>query len=221
MQEILITTGLPYANGSLHLVHMLENIQADIWVRWQKIIGNKCIFICGDDAHGTPIMLSAINQSINPEDLIKKIREEHLKDFNGFHIDFDNYYTTHSEENRELTERIYKKLLENNDIKIENIAQSYDQIKEMFLPDRFIKGECPKCNAKDQYGDNCEVCGATYSSSELINPLSSLSSTKPIQKHSEHYFFQLNNYYDFLLNWIKVFMYCLKYRQFYLWLTFD
>jgi len=201
MRKILVTAALPYANGPLHLGHMLEHIQTDIWVRWQKIQGNSCIFICGDDAHGTPIMLSARQQGITPEELIAKSKLEHQADFAGFYIDFDNYYTTHSPENRELANTIYSRLKQNGDIEIKTVEQAYDPVANMFLPDRFVKGICPRCKAKDQYGDNCEVCGATYTTADLIDPVSVVSNVKPVQKSSEHIFFMLNKYTAMLQKW--------------------
>jgi len=202
MQKILVTTGLPYANGALHLGHMLEQIQADIWVRWQKILGHNCLFICGEDAHGTPIMLHAQEKGITPEELTATLKAEHEQDLAGFYINFDNYYTTHSPENLELTTRIYEKLKANGSIIVKTILQAYDPIKEMFLPDRFIKGTCPHCKALGQYGDSCENCGANYSSMDLIDPISTLSGAKPIHKSTEHYFFHLQKYAQFLQEWI-------------------
>jgi len=203
MRKILVTTALPYANGPLHLGHILEHIQADIWVRWQKMCGNSCLLLGGDDAHGTPIMLSAKERGTKPEEWIGNIYSEHLKDLQDFLIDYDNYYTTHSEENLELTLDIYKKLQKAGAIFSKTIEQAYDQTAQMFLPDRFIKGQCPRCKAEDQYGDSCEVCGATYAPSELINPVSSLSGKAPILKSSEHYFFDLEKQTEFLKNWTK------------------
>lgn len=203
MRKILVTTGLPYANGSLHLGHILENIQADIWVRWQRMRGNSCLFISGDDAHGTPIMIHAEEKGITPEDLVSNFKKEHEKDFADFYITFDNYYTTHSEENKELTYEIYHALNKNNDILNKPVEQFYDDVKNMFLPDRFIKGTCPRCNAENQYGDSCEVCGATYEATELKDPISRLSSKKPTLKLSQHYFFLLPKYTEFLQNWTK------------------
>lgn len=202
-KRILVTTALPYANGPIHLGHMLEEVQADIWVRWQKLCGNDCIFVCGDDAHGTPIMLSAKQQGITPEELISVIQQQHEKDFTAFYIGFDNYYTTHSPENQELVTLIYKKLQENGDIEIKNVNQAYDEVANMFLPDRFIKGTCPRCKAIDQYGDNCEVCGSTYSPADLIDAVSVISGTKPTYKNSEHYFFRLDKYVDVLQQWLQ------------------
>jgi len=203
MRKILVTVGLPYANGSLHLGHTLEHIQADIWVRWQKLCGNDCIFICGDDAHGTPIMLSAQKQNISPEDFITKIKTEHEKDCADFLIDFDNYYTTHSVENQDLVTSIYRQLQTNHDIDQHTIEQLYDAQAQMFLPDRFVKGTCPRCRAENQYGDSCEACGTTYSPAELINPLSVISNTTPIKKTSVHYFFKLEKYAALLQQWMK------------------
>ena len=202
MRKILVTTGLPYANGSLHLGHVLEQIQADVWVRWQKILGVDCLFVCGDDAHGTPIMLSAQEKGITPEELITGIKLEHEKDSADFYIDFDNYHTTHSKENLSITSEIYKKLKANGDIVVKTIDQAFDTIKEMFLPDRFIKGTCPCCKTENQYGDNCENCGSTYNSMDLINPVSTLSGTQPIKKPTLHYFFHLPKYAEFLQHFL-------------------
>lgn len=198
----LVTAALPYANGSLHLGHLVEHIQADIWVRFQRMCGESCIFICGDDAHGTPIMLSAKQQGITPEQLIQQIQQEHQADFKDFRIEYDNYYTTHSEENRELSELIYKRMQERGDIVTKTISQAYDPEEQMFLPDRYVKGECPCCKTPDQYGDNCEACGSTYSPLDLTNPISVLSGVTPIAKESEHYFFKVSSYTDFLRDWI-------------------
>lgn len=200
--KILVTTALDYANGDLHLGHILEKIQADIWVRWQRLLGKECIFICGDDAHGTPIMLKAKQQNILPEQLIANYYIRHQEDLKKFNISFDNFYTTHSEENNQLVNEIYNCLLANGDIEIKEIEQYYDTIENIFLPDRYIKGQCPRCNALDQYGDNCEVCGAHYDAFELKNPLSVLSNLPPITKKSSHYFFKLANYWEFLKKWV-------------------
>lgn len=202
-RKILVTTALPYANGTIHLGHLVEHIQADIWVRSLKLKGNDVLFICGDDAHGTPIMISAQKKGISPEELIAEVHKDHKQDFDNFHIAFDNYYTTHSEENKILSEEIYNKLNARGDIESRTIMQAYDSEKNMFLPDRFVKGECPRCGAEDQYGDNCEACGATYSPSELKNPKSTLSGTTPTEKESLHYFFKLENYHDMLHKWIQ------------------
>ena len=203
MRKILVTSALPYANGSIHLGHLVEYLQTDIWVRNQKMSGNQCIYVCADDAHGTPIMLKAQELEMEPEELIKKNYEEHCQDFSDFYIEFDNYHSTHSEENKEYSSYIYEKLKENGDIVTKTIEQFYDNEAKMFLPDRYIKGECPKCGAKDQYGDSCEECGATYSSTEIINPVSVLTNSPPITKETEHFFFKLSNYDDFLKNWIS------------------
>jgi len=200
-RKILVTCALPYANGPIHLGHMLEYTQADIWVRFHKLCGQDCLFLCGDDAHGTPIMLSAKKQGITPEALIANIHTLHCADMNDFYIDFDHFYTTHSDENRELSEQIFLKLQENGEIETRDIEQAYDPIEKMFLPDRFIKGECPRCNAQDQYGDNCEVCGSTYSATEIINPVSAVSGATPITKTSLHYFFKLDQHQTMLQAW--------------------
>lgn len=201
-KKILVTTALPYANGDLHLGHMVEQIQADIWVRVQKLLGKQCFFICGDDAHGTPIMLQAKQQHITPEQLIAKYYERHKADLQNFSIDLDHFYTTHSSENKQLVIDIYNKLLKNKDIEIREIEQFYDPVEKIFLPDRYVKGQCPKCNALSQYGDNCEVCGAHYDPYELKNPLSILSNSVPVIKKTKHYFFKLSNYWEFLKTWI-------------------
>ena len=203
MRKILVTSALPYANGSIHLGHLVEYLQTDIWVRNQKMSGNTCYYICADDAHGTPIMLKAKELDIKPEELIKETYQEHIKDFEDFGIEFDNYYTTHSEENREYSEFIYNSLKDNGDIKSKEIEQFYDESAKMFLPDRYIKGICPKCGAEDQYGDACEECGATYSPTELKKPISIISDTKPSTKKTEHFFFKLSNHTDYLKKWMK------------------
>ena len=203
MRKILVTSALPYANGPIHIGHLVEYLQTDIWVRNQKMSGNQCLYICADDAHGTPIMLKAQELGIDPEELIKKSYEEHKKDFSDFYIEFDNYHSTHSDENREYSTYIYNQLKDKGDIISKKIEQFYDDEAQMFLPDRYIKGECPKCGAKDQYGDSCEVCGATYSSSEIINPISVVTNTPPVTKETEHYFFKLSNYTQFLKKWIS------------------
>lgn len=202
-RKILVTAALPYANGMIHLGNLVEYIQTDIWVRFQKLQGNDCIFICGDDTHGTPVMISAQKQGITPEALIARVFIEHKADFDGFNIEFDSYYTTHSKENQNLSAMIYKKLRDRGDIITRKIAQAYDPVANIFLPDRYVKGECPRCGAKDQYGDNCEVCGATYSPTDLKNPISVLSNTTPIQKESLHYFFCLDHYEQPLRQWMK------------------
>lgn len=202
-RKLLVTAALPYANGPLHLGHMVEYIQTDIWVRFQRLMGNTCHFVFGDDAHGTPIMLRAEKLGITPEQLIQDTHTAHLSDLTSFQIGFDNFYTTHSPENRALVSEIYKRLNTRGDIAKRTIRQAFDPIKELFLPDRFIKGECPKCGAPDQYGDSCEKCGATYNPVDLKNPVSVVSGATPIEKESEHYFFCLEHYTDFLKNWIQ------------------
>ncbi|MFZ7201216.1 methionine--tRNA ligase [Avibacterium avium] len=202
-RKILVTCALPYANGPIHLGHMLEHIQADIWVRFQRMRGNEIYFVCADDAHGTPIMLKADQMGITPEQLIADVQQKHVEDFKGFNISFDNYYSTHSEENRELAESIYNKLKENGFIKSRTISQLFDPEKQMFLPDRFVKGTCPKCKSPDQYGDNCEVCSATYSPTELIDPRSTVSGATPVLKESEHFFFDLPSFEAMLKAWIR------------------
>ncbi len=200
-REILVTSALPYANGSIHLGHLVEYIQTDIWVRFQKMHGHACYYVCADDAHGTPIMLHAQKLGISPEALIAKINAEHQRDFAGFNIGFDNFYTTHSAENRELAELIYLRLKDAGHIESRIIKQAYDPEKGMFLPDRFVKGECPKCCTPDQYGDNCEACGATYSPIDLKNPVSVVSGATPVEKEAEHLFFKLNDFAAMLRSW--------------------
>ncbi|WP_422529130.1 methionine--tRNA ligase [Serratia fonticola] len=202
-KKLLVTCALPYANGSIHLGHMLEHIQADIWVRYQRMRGNEVHFICADDAHGTPIMLKAQQMGIPPEEMIAEMSREHQQDFAGFGISYENYHSTHSEENRELSGVIYGRLKENGHIKRRTISQLYDPEKGMFLPDRFVKGTCPKCKSPDQYGDNCEVCGATYSPTELIEPKSVVSGATPEMRDSEHYFFDLPAFSDMLQAWTR------------------
>lgn len=200
-RKILVTSALPYANGSIHLGHMVEHIQTDVWVRFQKLRGHECHYCCADDTHGTPVMLAAQKQGIAPEDMIAKVRKEHLADFTGFGIGYDNYYSTHSPENKQFSQDIYRALKANGKIESRVIEQLFDPEKQMFLPDRFVKGECPKCHAQDQYGDNCEVCGTTYSPTELINPYSAVSGAKPELRESEHFFFKLGECADFLKAW--------------------
>lgn len=200
-RKILVTSALPYANGSIHLGHMVEHIQTDVWVRFQKLRGHECHYCCADDTHGTPVMLAAQKQGIAPEDMIAKVREEHLADFTGFFIGYDNYYSTHSPENKQFSQDIYRALKAGGKIESRVIEQLFDPEKQMFLPDRFVKGECPKCHAQDQYGDNCEVCGTTYSPTELINPYSAVSGVKPELRESEHFFFKLGECADFLKAW--------------------
>jgi len=202
-RRILVTSALPYANAGIHLGHLMEVIQTDIWVRLQKMRGHDCVYVCADDAHGTAIMLSAEAQGISPEEHIERINRAHQDDFAGFHIGFDNYYSTHSVENRELADSIFKQLEANGHIRRQEIAQLYDPEKKLFLADRFIKGTCPRCKTDDQYGDNCEVCGSTYSPTELLSPRSTISGATPIEKTSEHLFFTLPAFTDFLKSWTR------------------
>ncbi|OGT58769.1 MAG: methionine--tRNA ligase, partial [Gammaproteobacteria bacterium RIFCSPHIGHO2_12_FULL_43_28] len=200
-RTILATSALIYANGTPHLGHLVGTIQGDIWVRLQKMLGHECYYVCGSDAHGTPIMIQAEKMGMTPEALIQKMHREQMQDFADFHVEFDYYDTTHSETNRELVETIFKRHMEKGNISQRTIKQLFDPIKQLFLPDRYIKGECPRCGAKDQYGDNCESCGSTYSPIELKNPYSTLTGAKPIEKESEHYFFKLQNFEAFLKEW--------------------
>jgi len=204
-RKILVTSALPYANGSIHLGHLVEYIQTDIWVRYQKMQGNECYYVCADDTHGTPIMLRAEKEGITPEQLIARVWLEHFDDFKSFHVEFDNYGSTNSNETREYSQAIYRKLKTSNLIEVRSIEQYYDPVKSMFLPDRFIKGECPKCGAKDQYGDNCETCGAAYMPTDLKNPYSAISGAKPELRNSDHYFFKLSDprCQQFLREWTR------------------
>ena len=201
-RSILVTSALPYANASLHLGHILEHTQTDIWVRFQKLYGNECIYVCADDAHGTPIMLKAEELSISPEELIGIIYEEHKSTFEDFNISHDNYHSTHSSENQVLSERIYKSLYSKGLIEKKVINQLFDTSRNMFLSDRYVKGSCPNCGAEDQYGDNCEKCSATYNAIDLKDPISVLTGTKPIIKESEHLFFKLSLLKDEINNWL-------------------
>lgn len=200
-RKILVTSALPYANGPIHIGHLVEYIQTDIWVRFQKQRGNQCYYVCADDTHGTPIMLRADSEGISPEELVAQVEKEHRADFDEFGVEFDNYHTTHSPENKEFAELIYTRLRDGGHISQRTISQAFDPVKNMFLPDRFIKGDCPKCGAKEQYGDNCEACGATYSPTELKNAVSVVSGEKPIEKDSEHYFFNLGDFTELLTDW--------------------
>ena len=202
-RKILVTSALPYANGDLHLGHLMEAIQTDIWVRLQKLQGHDCIWVCADDAHGTAIMLSAETQDITPEDLIDRVNRKHQQDFADFLIEFDNFYTTHSEENRHFSESMYRAMDANGHIQRRSIKQMFDPEKKLFLADRYIVGICPKCRAEEQYGDNCEACGSTYSPSELISPRSAISGAIPIEKESEHFFFDLPKFKDMLKIWTR------------------
>lgn len=202
-RKILVTSALPYANGEIHLGHLLEYIQTDIWVRFQRLMGNECHYVCADDAHGTPIMLKADELGISPETLITDVSTRHQADFRDFFIDFSKYHSTHSNENKTISTEIYNQLNTSGFIKTRTISQAFDPVKKMFLPDRFIKGDCPKCGAVEQYGDNCEVCGATYTPTELKNAKSVLSGVAPITKDSEHYFFDLPRFETKLKTWTK------------------
>ncbi len=202
-RKILVTSALPYANGSIHLGHLVEYIQTDIWVRFQKMRGHECHYVCADDAHGTPIMLRAQAEGITPEQLIASVKQEHQADFADFNINFDNFHSTHSEENKVLSSQVYLANKQAGHITTRTISQAYDPEKEMFLPDRFIKGECPKCGTDDQYGDNCEACGATYDPTELKNPVSAVSGATPITKDSEHHFFKLADFEQDLQTWTQ------------------
>jgi len=202
-REILVTSALPYANGSIHIGHMLEYIQTDIWVRFQRHTGNRCHYVCADDAHGTAIMLRAEQEGITPEQLIARVQTEHEQDFANFHVSFDNFYSTHSPENRAFSEYIYKACEAKGHIASRTITQAFDPEKKLFLADRFIKGTCPKCHTEDQYGDNCEACGATYSPADLIKPKSAISGATPVQKDSTHLFFKLPDFEAMLKQWTR------------------
>jgi len=202
-RDILVTNALPYANGHLHLGHILEHIQSDIWVRYQRLLGNTCTYICGEDAHGTSIMLKAEEQGISPEELIEQVRVSHEQDFKAFNISHDNYHTTHSEENRYYSETIFKRLKEEGLIEEKEIEQLYDTKKGLFLSDRYVKGICPSCKAKDQYGDNCEECSSAYSAVDLIEPVSVITNTKPELKKSTHLFFKLSDLEEEIKEWLK------------------
>jgi len=202
-RRILVTSALPYANGPLHLGHMVETVQTDIWVRFQKLRGHECVYVCADDTHGTPIMLKAQAEGITPEALIARIWQEHKRDFDGFGIGFDNFYSTHSEENKECTHRVYETLVRSGYIERRTISQAYDEQAKMFLPDRYVKGTCPVCGTPDQYGDSCENCGSTYSPSDLKNPISVVSGTPPVERDSEHLFFRLSQFETMLREWTR------------------
>ena len=202
-RKLLVTNALPYANGPIHLGHLIEHIQSDIWARFQKLRGHECHYVCADDTHGTPTMLKARSEGITPEELVERYHEQHVSDLAGFLVHYDNYYTTHSPENRELAETIYLRLRDGGHMTSRTIEQLYDPVKQMFLPDRFIKGECPRCGAADQYGDACESCGATYTPAELKNPVSVLSGTTPESRESEHYFFKLPDFEAMLRDWTR------------------
>ena len=202
-RKILVTSALPYANGSIHIGHVLESVITDIWVRYQNLNGNECLYFCADDTHGTPVMLKAKELGIDPEELIKRTRKEHIKSYSRFNINFDNFYTTHSDENKKYAEDIYQNCKEGNLIFKKEIEQFYDSKEGLFLSDRFIKGTCPKCDAEDQYGDGCSVCGTTYTTDDLLNPVSSLSNSELTKKKTEHVFFDLPQMKDFLEGYLK------------------
>ena len=202
-KKLLVTNALPYANDSIHIGHLVGYIQADIWVRFQKLQGTDCLYVCASDAHGTPIMLRAEKIGVDPEELANEYTQEHHQDFKDFLINFDNYYTTHSKENQELIEEIFSKLVKNNRIEKQIIEQAFDDKEQMFLPDRYVRGQCPECGAEDQYGDSCEDCGSIYKPTDLINPISVISGNKPSQKESEHYFLKLKDSESMLKEWIQ------------------
>ncbi|MGH8129249.1 MAG: methionine--tRNA ligase [Steroidobacteraceae bacterium] len=202
-RRILVTSALPYANGPTHLGGMTEMVQTDIWVRAMKLAGHDCIYVCADDTHGTPIMLTAQSEGVTPEALIERVGAERRSDFAAFDIGFDNYYTTHSEENRLLTVRMYRALAAAGHITRRSVRQAYDEKAGMFLPDRYVKGTCPRCATPDQYGDSCENCGATYSPSDLVDPVSVVSGTRPVERESEHIFFRLGNFERMLRQWTR------------------
>ena len=201
-RKIIVTASLPYANGDIHLGHMLEYVQTDIWKRFQTMRGHDCYYICGTDAHGTPVMLRAEKENIDPAKLVENMRQSHINDFKDFFVEFDYFHSTHSEENKYFTEAIYKRLKEQDDIDVKTINQAFDPVKKIFLPDRYVKGTCPKCGAEDQYGDSCDACGATYDPLEMKNPVSVLSGETPVEKASEHLFFNLPKHEAFLKDWI-------------------
>jgi methionyl-tRNA synthetase len=202
-RNIFVSSALPYANGSIHMGHLVEYLQSDIWARFQKLRGHNCTYVCAADAHGTPIMIKARQEGIEPEQLIERVSAEQHEDLKAFGVDFDNFYTTHSDENEQITVRMYEALRAAGHIYTKTIQQAYDDVEKMFLPDRFVRGSCPRCKSEEQYGDACEVCGATYSPADLIEPVSVLSGTKPVWKESEHYFFRLSEFDDRLRNWMR------------------
>jgi methionyl-tRNA synthetase len=202
-RKILVTSALPYANGSLHLGHIIETVQTDIWVRFQKLRGNDCLYVCAEDTHGTPIMIRARQEGITPEELIARSAEEHIRDYAGFDIGFDHFHSTHSEENRRLTHELYTVLRDKGAIFRRSVRQAYDEQAGMFLPDRFVRGTCPRCGAPDQYGDSCEVCGATYSPADLKDAVSTVTGTTPVLRDSEHLFFRLGDFGQMLREWLS------------------
>ncbi|NQV87674.1 MAG: methionine--tRNA ligase, partial [Woeseiaceae bacterium] len=202
-RTILVSSALPYVNGPMHMGHLVEYLQSDIWVRFQKLRGHKCTYVCASDSHGTPIMLKARELGVTPEALTEEISAQFIRDFADFNVDFDNYHTTHSVENEELVGEIYRRLRATGDIYTKTIEQSYDEKEGMFLPDRFVRGTCPRCKSEDQPGDACEICGTTNTPETLINPVSVLSGTTPVRRESEHYFFKLSEYEDRLRQWMS------------------
>ncbi|MFQ5982046.1 MAG: class I tRNA ligase family protein, partial [Woeseiaceae bacterium] len=203
VRDIFVSSGLPYANGYIHMGHLVEYLQSDIWARFQKLRGHNCTYVCAADAHGTPIMIAAREEGVTPEQLVERVSAEQLEDLMAFDVAFDNYHTTHSDENEQIVRRMYAALCEAGHIYTKTIEQAYDESEKMFLPDRFVRGTCPRCKSEEQYGDACEVCGATYLPADLIDPVSVLSGTKPVWKESEHYFFKLSDFGDRLRTWIK------------------
>jgi methionyl-tRNA synthetase len=202
-RKILVSSALPYANGAIHMGHLVEYLQSDIWARFQKMRGHQCTYVCAADAHGTPIMIKAREEGVSPEDLVTRIAAEQHEDLKAFGVAFDNFYTTHSDENEQLVTRIFNALKDAGHIHTRTIEQAYDQTENMFLPDRFVRGTCPRCGAEDQYGDACEECGATYSPNDLLDPISVLSNTAPVWRESEHFFFRLGDFHALLRDWIK------------------
>jgi len=202
-RKILVSSALPYANGSIHMGHLVEYLQSDIWARFQKFRGHQCTYVCAADAHGTPIMIKARQENVSPEELVTRIAAEQHEDLKAFGVAFDNFHTTHSEENEQCVGRIYKGLSDAGDIYTRTIEQAFDETENMFLPDRFVRGTCPRCKSEDQYGDACEVCGATYSPNDLIDPVSVLSDKPPVWRESEHYFFKLSEFSERLRTWIE------------------
>jgi methionyl-tRNA synthetase len=202
-RKILVTSALPYANGALHLGHIIEVVQTDIWVRFQRMQGHDCLYVCAEDCHGTPVMIKAQAEGVTPEELIKRVAAEHIADYQGFLIGHDHFHSTHSPENKAITEKLYLALKAKGHITTRSVRQAYDEQAGMFLPDRYVKGECPVCHTADQYGDSCENCGATYTPDKLINPVSTISKTTPVWRESEHYFFKLGDFTDVLRQWLE------------------
>ena len=202
-RKIVVTSAVPYANGPIHIGHLVEYLQTDIWVRFQKMCGNECLYFCADDTHGTPVMIRARDEGIEPEVLIERMRAEHMRDFDGFGIEFDNYYSTHSEENRHFSELIYNRAVANDSIVKRNVEQAYCRQCDMWLPDRYIRGTCPRCGAENQYGDSCDTCGGTHQPTELIKPVCANCGAEPVRRESIHYFFKLDDYGDKLKELIR------------------